>query len=96
MDPFNGLHYNRFGLVPYPVEGKWRRIIDLSVSRGNSVSDFLTQVATVMYTSVDDAVAFIVECSRSTRLEKLDIKSHFEFLPFGSGERFYFGMLGRY
>ena len=35
-DPFNGLHSNRFGLVPYPVESEWRRIIDLSFSRATA------------------------------------------------------------
>ena len=39
----NGLYSNRFGLVPYPVWGEGRRIIDLSFARGNSVDDFLTQ-----------------------------------------------------
>ena len=42
-DPFNGLYYNRFGLVPYPVWGEGRMITDFSFARGNSVNDFLFQ-----------------------------------------------------
>ena len=34
---------------------------------------------TVKYSSVEDAIAFIIECGRSIRWAKFNVKSHFEF-----------------
>ena len=52
-------------------------------------------MASVKYTSVYDAIAFIIKCGRSALLAKFGIKSHIEFCPLIQVFVFCFGMQWR-
>ena len=74
--PFNALpspslHINRFGLTPRSEPNQWRMIIDLSFPAGAGVNDFIPDVeVSVKYTSVDDAIGFIIKCGRGALIVK--------------------------
>ncbi len=92
-DFVKGLHFNRFGLIPKPIPGQWRMIVDLSFPKNYSVNDFIADSeASVQYSSVDDAIDIIMQIGRGALLAKFDIKSAYRILPIHSEDRFLFGM----
>ena len=95
-NPINGLHFNRSGLIPKPVQGEWRMITDLSFPNGNSVNDFIPDSEpTVKHTSADDAIALIMKCGRGVLMGKFDIKSADRISPIHTSDRFLVGMRWR-
>ena len=96
--PFNALpspslHINRFGLIPKSEPIQWRMIIDLSFLGGAGVNDFIPVVeVSVKYTSVDDAIGFIIKWGRGALIAKFLIKSAYRILPIHTSQRFLFGM----
>ena len=57
------------------MANKWRLIVDLSHPTGSSVNDGIySNLCSLHYTSVDDAVDIIKKLGRGTQLVKLDIR----------------------
>lgn len=57
-------------------------IVDLSYPNGRSVNDCIpSEVCSLRYPSVDDAVQFILSLGRYTQLVKIDLKNAYRILP---------------
>ena len=71
------------GLVPKSHHtGKWRLIVDLSAPHGHSINDGIaSSMCSLAYSSVDDAVKFILELGPGTQLVKLDLKDAYRMVP---------------
>ena len=68
-------------------------IINLSFPAGAGVNDFIPDVdVSVKYTSVNDAIGFIIKYGRGALMAKFDIKSAYRILPIHTSQRFLFGM----
>ena len=67
---------NQFGVIPKPHQpGKWCLIMDLSHPKGSSVNDGIeSELCSLSYASVDDAVSMILQEGQGTLLAKLDLK----------------------
>lgn len=57
-------------------------IVDLSFPRGHSINDGVsTELSSISYASVDDAVNLILQLGRGTQLVKLDLKNAYHIVP---------------
>ena len=72
-----------FGVIPKRNRpGKWRLIVNLSAPEGSSVNDAIsTELSSVCYASIDDAVAFIRELGKGCLLAKLDLMEAYRAVP---------------
>ena len=77
------IYVSRFGVIPKSHQPrKWRLIVDLSAHKGFSVNDGIqSELCSLSYTSVDDAVQHIMSYSRGVLLAKLDIESAYQIIP---------------
>ena len=77
------IHISRFGVIPKPHQpGKWRLISDLSSPAGVSVNDEVdSQLCSLSYASVDEAVCCIRRIGRGAALAKFDIASAYRIVP---------------
>ena len=91
------VHINRFGVIPKNhQQDKWQLITDLSHPSGSSVNDGIpSQLCTLTYVTIDDAILNILKSGRNTMLVKIDIKSAFRLLPVHSTDRHLLGMRWR-
>lgn len=71
------------GLVPKSHQvDKWRMIVDLSFPRGGSVnSGISSELSSITYAKVDDAVELILQLGPGTELVKLDLKNAYRMVP---------------
>ena len=70
------------GLVPKSHSDKWRLIVDLSSPRGRSVNDGISSdLCSLRYASVDNAVEVIMALGRSTLLAKFDLSNAYRMVP---------------
>ena len=67
---------SRFGVLPKSGQpGEWRLILDLSSPRGFSVNDGVDpSLCSLQYTTVDEAVGYILSLGKGALLAKIDIK----------------------
>ena len=88
---------SRFGVIPKPHQtGKWRLITDLSSPQGSSVNDGVdSQLCSLTYASVDEAVSRIKFFGRGTMLAKFDIASAYRIVPVHPVDRLLLGMVWR-
>ena len=88
------LHINRFGVIPKPHQpGRWRMIVDLSHPKGSSVNDGISsQLCSLSYASIDDAISTIIQLGRGTQLAKLDLESAYRIVPVHPHDRHLLGM----
>ena len=88
------LQINRFGVIPKPHQpGKWRLIVDLSSPEGASVNDGIsTNLCSLTYASIDDAVALIICRGRGTLLVKVDLENAYRMAPVNPDDRPLLGM----
>ena len=94
--PIPDLHFNRFGLIPKQSPNDWRMIIDLSYPEGKSVNDFIPDgEASVIYSSIDDAISMIIRSGKSALMAKFDIKSAYIIIPIHFEAWHLFGMRWR-
>ena len=91
------VHINRFGVIPKNhQQDKWRLITDLSHPSGSSVNDGIpSQLCTLTYVTIDDAILNILKSGRNTMLAKMDIQSAFRLLPVHPADRHLLGMSWR-
>ena len=98
--PIPALRVSPIGLVPKKSPGKYRLIHHLSYPYGFSVNDFIDpKLASVQYTSFDEAVFMLQDLGRNCKLFKMDLlhafrllpvkKSMFPLLGFKMNEKFY-------
>ena len=73
------------GAVPKLTNGiqtGWRRIHDLSFPAGSSVNDGISpSYASLLYQTIDDAIALISKAGQNTILRKRDFKDAFRTIP---------------
>lgn len=95
LKPDGRIHVSRFGVIPKSHQlGKWRLIVDLSASRGFSVNDsILSELCSLSYALVDEAVQRIMGCSQGALLAKLDIESAYRIIPVQPDDRLLLGMV---
>ena len=88
-----GVHISPIGLVPKSEPNQWRMIVDLSHPRGRSVNDGISsEVASVSYASVDDAVQLVLKLGKGTLLAKLDLKQAYRQVPIHPQDQHLFGI----
>ena len=76
------VHVSPLGLVPKPHSDKWRLIVDLSSLEGRSVNDGIcSDLTSVVYASVDNAVEIIRRLGPGTELVKMDLKDAYRVIP---------------
>ena len=76
------VHVSPLGLVPKPHSDKWRLIVDLSSPEGRSVNDGIcSDLTSVVYASVDNAVEIIRRLGPGTELVKMDLKDAYRVIP---------------
>ena len=79
--PFDNLRISPIGLVPKKTSGEYRLIHHLSYPRGFSVNDFIDpQLASVQYTSFDEAIFMLQDLGQNCKLFKMDLKNAFRLL----------------
>ena len=79
--PLPALRCSGLGVVP-KKGNKWRMILHLSAPFGSSVNDFISKESfSLQYSSVDDAVRFLVSLGPGARMAKADLKSAFRMVP---------------
>ena len=71
LEPDDWIHVSRFAVIPHHP-GKWQLIVDLSAPKGFSVNGILSELCSLSYASVDDAVQRIMRYSRGALLAKLE------------------------
>ena len=88
------VHINRFRVIPKNNKpDKWRPITDLSYPSGSSVNSGIpSELCSLTYVTIDDAILNILESSKDTMLAKIDIKSAFRLLPVHQADRHLLGM----
>ena len=72
-----------FGVIPKRNRPeKWRLIVNLSAREGSSINDAIsTELSSVCYASIDDAIAFIRELGKGCLLAKLDLMEAYRAVP---------------
>ena len=95
LEPDVRIHVSRFGVIPKSHQpGKWRLIVDLSAPKGFSVNDGIpSELCSLSYASVDDAVQRIMSYTRGALLAKLDIESAYRIIPVHPDDRPLLGMM---
>ena len=78
-----GLQISPFGVIPKRNKpNKWRLIVDLSAPEGASVNDAISrELASISYTSIDDAVSMVGALGPGCLLAKLDLKEAYRAIP---------------
>ena len=73
------VHTNRFAVIPKNYQqDKWQLITDLSYPAGSSVKDDIpSQLCSLTYVTIDDAILNILKSGKNTTLAKINIKSAF-------------------
>jgi len=89
-----GVHVNRFGVIPKTQPGKWQLIVDLSRPRKHSVNNgIVKEYCSLKYPSVDDAERVILTLGPGTQLVMFDIKSPYCIVPVHPSDRLLLGIL---
>lgn len=88
---------SRVGVIPKPHQpGKWRLITDLSFPKGDSVNDGIsTELCSVSYATVDDAVRCVKTLGRGALMAKFDIANAYRAVPVHPTDRMLLGMSWR-
>lgn len=80
--PMANLIVSPLGLVPKKQAGEFRMIHHLSYPEGGSVNDYIDpNLASVQYTSFDEAIAMMQRLGQNCKLFKMDLKNAFRNLP---------------
>ena len=90
---FPRVQISRFGVIPKGSSGKWRLIVDLSSPEGHSVNDGIdSELCSLKYVTVDDAVTAIQQKGSGAHLAKIDIQSAYRIIPVHPDDRWLLGM----
>ena len=87
MDPITGeavagIHISPISLVPKAHRvNAWRMIVDLSSPHGQSVNDGISsELSSVQYASIDEAVSVMLSMGQATLLVKIDLKDAYHLV----------------
>ena len=87
------IQISRFGVISKGSSGKWRLIVDLSSPEGHSVNDGIdSELCSLKYVTVDDAVTAIQQKGLGAHLAKIDIQSAYRIIPVHPDDRWLLGM----
>ena len=88
------VHCSPIGLVPKGRNtGLWRMIVDLSFPEDGSVNDGIdAELCSLRYSSIDDALKFIMTLGPGTQLIKVDLKSAYRIVPIHPDDRHLLGI----
>ena len=77
------VHVSWFGVIPKQGQpGKWRLILDLSSPHDYSINDSIaSDLCSIKYATVDNAVQKILQLGRNTLLAKIDIEHAYRNIP---------------
>ena len=82
ISPYSDPVFSPLGLVPKKMPGEYRVIHHLSYPPGTSINDGIPRSeATVKYTSIGQAIKYIVSFGPNCYLAKSDIQSAFRIIP---------------
>ena len=91
--PFDKLKVSPLGGIPKKQPDEYRMIHHLSFPHGDSVNDFIpSELSSVHYASVDDAVRMIKKIGPSCTLAKTDVRSAFRIIPVDPTDYYLLGM----
>ena len=91
--PFYNLKVSPLGVIPKKQPGEYRMIHHLSFPSGGSVNDFIpSELCSVHYASVDDAVKMIKKLGPNCHLAKTDVRSAFRIIPVNPADYYLLGM----
>ena len=95
LDALPKAHVSHFGVIPKSHRpGEWRLIVDLSHPVGVSINDGIeSELCTVKYMSVDEAVKRIRTHGQGTLMAKLDVESAYRIIPVHPTDRLLLGMV---
>lgn len=80
--PFKNLQVSPLGLIPKNVPNEFRLIHHLSYPDGTSINDGIpSELCSVQYQTIDDAISEILKAGRGAMLAKTDIESAFKLIP---------------
>ncbi len=86
------VHVSPCGVRPKSEPGKWRLIVDLSLSTGASVNDGIDPtLCSLTYVRVDDIVDTVLQLGRGSLLAKMDIKAAYRIIPVNPVDRLLLG-----
>lgn len=78
-------HTSPIDLVPMSQTNQWCMIVDISSPLHHSVNDGISsELSSVSYASVDDAIGHILCLGRRTQLVKIDLKNAYRIVPIHS------------
>ena len=85
---------SRFGVIPKQGQpGKWRLILDLSSPHNHSVNDCIaSDLCSMRYATVDNAVERILHLGKNTLLAEIDIQHAYRNIPIHPSDRRLLGM----
>ena len=94
-DALPRVHVSQFGVIPKSHRlGNWRLIMDLSHPTGVSVNDGIeSELCTLRYMLVDEAIKWIRSRGWRTLMAKLDIESAYRSIPVHPMDRFLLGVV---
>ena len=76
------IHVSPMGLVPKNHSDRWRLIVNLSSPRGHSVNDGISSdLCSLRYASLDNAVEIVMGLGRSALLTKFDLSNAYRIVP---------------
>ena len=92
-DDYPHVQVSPFGVIPKSEQGKWRLILDLSSSQGQSVNDGISkELCSLSYISVDNVVAKVMGVGRGALMAKFDLKSAYRYIPVHPDDRWLLDM----
>ena len=90
------VHTSPTGLIPKPHSDSWRLIVDLSSPWGSSVNEGIsTELCSLQYSSVDDAVSIIRHLGSRTELDKMDLSNAYRIVPVYPDDQPFWAFPGR-
>ena len=82
------------GLIPKSEPNKWRLIVNLLYPHGHSINDGVSsELASVSYASVDDAVQLILQLGKGSEFVKLDLKQAYRQVSIHPYDHHLFGIV---
>ena len=88
------IHTSRFGVIPKSIPGKWRLIVDMSSTEGNSVNDGIHEpLCSLSYVTVMDGARRVASFGRGALMAKVDIRNAYIVIPVHPDDRWLMGML---
>ena len=88
------VHVSPFGVIPKRHQpGKWQLIVDLSLPKGHSVNDGISEsLCSLHYPSVHDGARMARALGKGALVAKLDLKNAYRIIPVHPDDRWLLGV----